>query len=43
MWITGLSFVGFGIWILHPDALIGAPEVRRAGAFVTTLVAFFNS
>jgi Ca2+/H+ antiporter, TMEM165/GDT1 family len=41
VWVTGLSFIGFGLWTLHPDALNGAPEVGRAGAFVTTVIAFF--
>jgi putative Ca2+/H+ antiporter (TMEM165/GDT1 family) len=41
VWLTGLSFVGFGLWTLHPDALDDAPKVRRAGAFVTTVIAFF--
>jgi putative Ca2+/H+ antiporter (TMEM165/GDT1 family) len=41
VWVTGLSFIGFGLWTLHPDALNVAPKVRRAGAFVTTVIAFF--
>lgn len=41
VWITGLSFIAFGLWTLHPDALNDAPKVRRAGAFVTTVIAFF--
>jgi putative Ca2+/H+ antiporter (TMEM165/GDT1 family) len=41
VWVTGLSFIGFGLWTLHPDALNGVPKVRRAGAFVTTVIAFF--
>lgn len=40
-WITGLLFIGFGIWALHPDALDDDPKLHRAGAFVTALVAFF--
>lgn len=40
-WIVGLSFIGFGLWTLHPDSLDDAPQSRRAGAFVTTFVAFF--
>ncbi len=39
--ITGLSFIGFGLWALHPDALNGAPKLHQAGAFVTTVIAFF--
>ena len=40
-WIVGLAFVGFGLWTLVPDTLDGEPDVRPAGAFVTTLIAFF--
>ena len=40
-WTTGLLFVGFGLWALHPDALEGDPKIHRAGAFVTALIAFF--
>lgn len=40
-WVTGLLFVGFGLWALHPDALDNDPKIHRAGAFVTSLVAFF--
>jgi putative Ca2+/H+ antiporter (TMEM165/GDT1 family) len=40
-WIVGLSFIGFGLWALHPDSLDDAPRLHRAGAFVTALVAFF--
>ena len=40
-WITGLLFVGFGLWTLHPDALDDDPKLHRAGAFVTALIAFF--
>ena len=40
-WLTGLTFVGFGLWALHPDALDDDPKLHRAGAFVTTLIAFF--
>lgn len=41
VWVTGLLFIGFGLWALHPDALEGDPKIHRAGAFVTALVAFF--
>ncbi len=34
-WATGLLFVGFGLWALHPDALDDDPKLHRAGAFVT--------
>ena len=40
-WMVGLSFIAFGFWALHPDALDGSPAVLKAGAFVTTFVAFF--
>jgi putative Ca2+/H+ antiporter (TMEM165/GDT1 family) len=41
VWITGLSFIGFGLWTLHPDALKDDPKLYKAGAFVTTVIAFF--
>lgn len=40
-WITGLVFVAFGLWTLHPDSLDDDPKLHRAGAFVTTIIAFF--
>lgn len=40
-WITGAVFVVFGLWTLHPDSLDDDPKLHRAGAFVTTLIAFF--
>ncbi|MDT3736130.1 MAG: TMEM165/GDT1 family protein [Denitratisoma sp.] len=40
-WATGLLFVGFGLWTLHPDSLDDDPKLRKAGAFVTTAIAFF--
>lgn len=40
-WAIGIAFVGFGLWTLKPDTLEGEPDVRPAGAFVTTFVAFF--
>lgn len=40
-WITGLAFIGFGLWALQPDSLDDDPKVHRAGAFVTTTIAFF--
>ena len=40
-WITGGIFVAFGLWTLHPDSLDDDPKLHRAGAFVTTLIAFF--
>ena len=41
VWVTGLLFIGFGLWALHPDALGDDPKIHRAGAFVTALIAFF--
>jgi putative Ca2+/H+ antiporter (TMEM165/GDT1 family) len=41
LWVTGLLFIGFGLWALHPDALDDDPKLHRAGAFVTALIAFF--
>jgi len=41
IWIVGLSFIAFGLWALHPDALDGSPAVLKSGVFVTALVAFF--
>jgi putative Ca2+/H+ antiporter (TMEM165/GDT1 family) len=38
---VGLSFIGFGLWALHPDSLDDSPRLHRAGAFVTAFVAFF--
>lgn len=40
-WATGLLFVGFGLWALHPDSLDDDPKLHRAGAFVTTAIVFF--
>lgn len=40
-WITGLVFIAFGLWTLHPDSLDDDPKLHRAGAFVTALIAFF--
>lgn len=40
-WAVGLSFIGFGLWALHPDSLKGDPRLLGAGAFATALVAFF--
>ena len=41
VWIVGLSFIGFGLWALHPDSLEDSPRLHKAGAFVTAFVAFF--
>jgi putative Ca2+/H+ antiporter (TMEM165/GDT1 family) len=40
-WITGAVFIAFGLWALHPDSLDDDPKLHRAGAFVTTSIAFF--
>ncbi|HNH36514.1 MAG TPA: TMEM165/GDT1 family protein [Rhodocyclaceae bacterium] len=40
-WITGGTFIAFGLWTLHPDSLDGDPKLHPAGAFVTTTIAFF--
>lgn len=39
--ITGMVFIVFGLWALHPDSLDKLPRQHPAGAFVTALVAFF--
>jgi len=40
-WVTGLIFIGFGLWTLHPDSLDDDPKIHRAGVFVTATIAFF--
>jgi putative Ca2+/H+ antiporter (TMEM165/GDT1 family) len=40
-WITGLTFIAFGLWILHPDSADESPDVHRGGAFVATTIALF--
>lgn len=40
-WITGIAFIVFGLWTLHPDSLDEDPALRASGAFVTTTIAFF--
>lgn len=40
-WATGLLFIGFGLWTLHPDSLGDDPKLHRAGAFATSAIAFF--
>ncbi len=39
-WTIAASFVVFGLWTLKPDEL-EERKLRGAGAFVTTLIAFF--
>jgi Ca2+/H+ antiporter, TMEM165/GDT1 family len=41
LWITGLSFIAFGLWALHPDSLDEKLELRGRGAFIITVIAFF--
>ena len=40
-WIVALSFFAFGAWALIPDSFEERRELRGAGVFLTTLVAFF--
>ncbi len=41
-WILGLLFVGMAAWCLIPDKVDDGPKAtEKAGAFVTTLIAFF--
>ena len=40
-WIVGASFIGCGLWALKPDTLEEHAPLFAAGAFVTTLIAFF--
>jgi Ca2+/H+ antiporter, TMEM165/GDT1 family len=41
-WILGVSFLSVALWALFPDKYKGDPKsVSRAGAFISTLVAFF--
>lgn len=39
--ILGVSFIAMALWALIPDKEEDAPNATRAGAFLTTLVAFF--
>jgi len=41
LWITGLAFVAFGLWTLHPDSLDEGLRLRGRGAFAITTFAFF--
>jgi putative Ca2+/H+ antiporter (TMEM165/GDT1 family) len=38
---VGISLIGMALWALKPDTLQETRQPRPAGAFVTTLVAFF--
>lgn len=41
-WILGLLFLGMAAWCLIPDKMDDSPKtIGRAGAFITTLIAFF--
>lgn len=40
-WIVAVSFLAFGVWALVPDKLEENRNLRGAGVFLTTLVAFF--
>ena len=41
-WILGISFLSVAVWALFPDKYQGDDErIRRAGAFLSTLCAFF--
>ncbi len=41
-WILGLLFVGMAAWCLIPDKVDDGPKtIGKAGAFATTLIAFF--
>lgn len=40
-WVIALSFFAFGAWALKPDTLEENQELRGAGVFTTTLIAFF--
>jgi len=40
-WVIAISFFAFGAWALKPDTLEEDQELRGAGVFMTTLIAFF--
>lgn len=40
-WLTGLLFIAFGLWALHPDTLDGEPRLHGSAAFLTAALAFF--
>jgi len=40
-WIVALSFFAFGAWALMPDKLEDDRNLRDAGVFLTTFIAFF--
>jgi putative Ca2+/H+ antiporter (TMEM165/GDT1 family) len=39
--VLAVSFIGFGVWTLRPDALEGAERPTRYGPFLTTALLFF--
>jgi Ca2+/H+ antiporter, TMEM165/GDT1 family len=41
LWVTGLAFIGFGLWTLHPDSLGDDVKLHKGNAFITTVIAFF--
>jgi len=41
IWTTGLAFIVFGLWTLHPDSIGDDLKLRKGSAFATTLIAFF--
>jgi putative Ca2+/H+ antiporter (TMEM165/GDT1 family) len=41
LWVTGLAFILFGLWALHPDSLDEKLDLRGHGAFAITAIAFF--
>jgi len=40
-WVIAISFFAFGVWALRPDRLDENQNLKGAGVFVTTLIAFF--
>ena len=40
-WLVAVAFFAFGAWALKPDELEKERQLRGAGVFLTTLVAFF--
>jgi len=40
-WVVAISFFAFGLWALKPDTLDDNQNLRGAGVFMTTLIAFF--
>lgn len=40
-WILGITFIGFGLWILIPDKEEELKTTGHFGVFMTTVIAFF--